>query len=249
MKNGGAHSADEVFVVLTLPPDLVPKSAVSTRGGRCHLQTPLVGCNLGRLAPGASKTITLVAFANRTGTVKTTAKVLTSDRDTGLANNSRSLTTKVTGTATTVSYSSGDIAVAIPDAGSVDVPLPITSEGTVLRVAASVRLDHTFDSDLVLSLVSPTGTVVVLSRRNGGAGDGYGSGANDCSGTPTTFDDLAATSIVAGTAPFPGSFVPQEPLRELSGEDQQGGWKLRIADQVSGDTGTVGCVRLKVRTT
>jgi subtilisin-like proprotein convertase family protein len=252
VKNGGSHTADELFVVLTLPPDLVPKSAVSTGGGRCYLQTPLVECDMGRLAPGASKAITLVAFANRTGTVNTTARVLTSDRDTSLANNSKSLTTKVTGTATTVSYSTGDIAVAIPDAtsagpGTVDVPLAVTSEGTVLRVAASVRLDHTFDDDLSISLISPTGTTVALSHRNGGSGDDYGSGANDCSGTPTGFNDLVATSIVSGAAPFAGSFLPQEPLSAFSGEAQEGGWKLRIADLATADTGTVGCVRLKIR--
>jgi subtilisin-like proprotein convertase family protein len=253
VKNGGSHTADELFVVLTLPPDLVPKSAASTGGGRCHLQTPLVECNLGRLALGASKTINLAAFANRTGTVKTTARVLTSDRDTNLANNSKSLTTTVTGTATTVSYSTGNIAVAIPDAssagpGTVDIPLVVTSEGTVLRVAASVRLDHTFDDDLTISLISPTGTAVALSHRNGGSGNNYGSGANDCSGTPTSFNDLVATSIVSGTVPFAGSFLPQEPLSAFSGEAQEGGWKLRIADLVGADTGTVGCVRLNIRT-
>ena len=112
----------------------------------------------------------LVAFAASSGSKTTTAKVLTSDKDTSTANNAKSLTTKVTG-----------------------------------------------------------------------------SGTNDCSGTPTSFDDLAATSITAGSAPFAGSFSPEEPLSAFAGEDQEGGWILRIADTAAADTGTVGCVQLRIR--
>gem|GEM_PF-6148900 len=168
--NGGAHTADELFAVLTLPSGLVPKSAVASGGGRCRVETPLVGCRLGRLAPGKSRTVDLVAFAASSGSKTTTAKVLTSDKDTSTANNAKSLTTKVTG-----------------------------------------------------------------------------SGTNDCSGTPTSFDDLAATSITAGSAPFAGSFSPEEPLSAFAGEDQEGGWILRIADTAAADTGTVGCVQLRIR--
>ena len=51
----------------------------------------------------------------------------------------------------------------------------------------------------------PDGTNVTLSVNNGGAGDNYGTGANDCAGAATTFDDEAGTPITAGTAPFCGS--------------------------------------------
>ena len=67
-----------------------------------NLQAPLVGCDLGRLAPGASRTVDLVAFAASSGGKRTTVKVTTADRDTATANNARSLTTKVTGSGTTV---------------------------------------------------------------------------------------------------------------------------------------------------
>jgi subtilisin-like proprotein convertase family protein len=36
-------------------------------------------------------------------------------------------------------------------------------------------------------------------------------------------------------------------LSDLAGEDQEGGWVLRIADTEAGDTGTVGCVQLRIR--
>ena len=65
--NGGAHTADELFAVLTLPSGLVPRTAVASGGGRCYVETPLVGCSLGRLAPGKSRTVDLVAFAAGSG--------------------------------------------------------------------------------------------------------------------------------------------------------------------------------------
>ncbi|HEU4397287.1 MAG TPA: proprotein convertase P-domain-containing protein [Actinomycetota bacterium] len=245
--NGGAYTADELFVVLTLPSGLYPRWAVASAGGRCYVETPLVGCNLGRLIRGGSRTVDLVAFAAGGGSMKTTATVLTSDRDTGPTNNAKSLTTIVTGSGTTNTFSTGDIAVAIPDADTVDVPVDVTTDGTILRAVANVRLDHAFDSDVSISLISPTGTEVALSSGNGGSGADYGSGTNSCSGTPTSFDDVAATSITAGTAPFAGSFRPEEPLSAFAGENQEGGWILRIADTVAGDTGTVGCVQLRIR--
>jgi subtilisin-like proprotein convertase family protein len=245
--NGGAHTADELFAVLTLPSGLVPRSAVASGGGRCYVEAPLVGCSLGRVAPGASRTVDLVAFAAGSGSRTTTAKVLTSDRDTSTANNSKSLTTKVLSSGTTHTYSTGNLAMAIPDDGSVDVPVDVTTDGTILRAVALVRLNHTWDADLSISLISPAGTVVALSSDNGGSGDNYGSGTNDCSGTPTSFDDVAATSITAGTVPFAGSFRPEEPLSAFASENQEGGWILRITDAAAGDTGTVGCVQLRIR--
>jgi len=245
--NGGAHTADELFVVLTLPSGLVPRSVVPSGGGRCHVEAPLVGCDLGRLAPGASRTVDLVAFAAGSGSKTTTAKVLTSDRDTGSANNAKSLTTMVTGSGTTTTYSTGNLAVAIPDDEIVDVPVDVTTDRAILKAVASVRLDHSSDEDLSISLISPAGTEVALSDGNGGTGDDYGGGANDCSGTPTSFDDIAATPITAGGAPFAGSFRPEEPLSAFAGENQEGGWILRIVDSGDGDTGTVGCVQLRIR--
>jgi subtilisin-like proprotein convertase family protein len=72
--------------------------------------------------------------------------------------------------------------------------------------------------------------VIVLSSDNGGAGDNY---------TNTTFDDAAATAITAGTAPFTGSFRPEEPLATFIGEPVNGDWTLIYADDAGGDTGTL----------
>ena len=72
-------------------------------------------------------------------------------------------------------------------------------------VNVRVRLNHTRDSDLVISLVHPDGTVITLANKRGGNGNNYGSGATDCSGTFTVFDDAAGTSITSGSAPVCGN--------------------------------------------
>lgn len=109
-----------------------------------------------------------------------------------------------------------------------------------------VRLNHTYDSDLNLFLVNPSGHIVELSTGNGGSADNYGSGANDCSGTPTTFNDSAATPITAGVAPFAGNFKPEGSLTDLTGDPSIGTWKLRVSDTANLDTGTIGCFKLKI---
>jgi subtilisin-like proprotein convertase family protein len=143
-------------------------------------------------------------------------------------------------------YSSGNIAVPIPDVATVDVPINVPDSGVVQDVNVRVRLNHTFDGDLEISLVHPDGTVITLSNNRGGSGDNFGTGANDCSGTPTVFDDEAGTAISAGTAPFAGSFRPESPLSGLDGKPSNGTWKLRVADQAALDVGTIGCVTLEI---
>lgn len=148
--------------------------------------------------------------------------------------------------AQTLTASSGDVAVAIPDLGTAEVPIFIPDSGAVSDVNVRVRLNHTFDGDLVLSLVGPDGTEVALSNRRGGGGDNFGSGANTCGGTPTVFDDSAATPIASGASPFVGSFRPDAPLSAFNGKSTAGMWKLRVSDQAGLDVGTLFCFQLEI---
>jgi subtilisin-like proprotein convertase family protein len=130
-----------------------------------------------------------------------------------------------------------------PPVDSVDVPKNIVDIGTttstldvaglrpgLLDLDVTVNLTHTFDSDLTIELISPTGTRVELTSNNGGDGDHY---------TNTTFDDEATTSIVAGAAPFTGSFRPEMPLSAFDGEDPNGAWTLELRDNAFEDTGVL----------
>jgi subtilisin-like proprotein convertase family protein len=235
--------AKDVFLNLSPVTGLKFKSAPAS----CKLDNQFVGCSLGNIGAGTSKSIQVVATGLSAGTRTVKATATTSSNDAAQANNTGKADVAVTSVpSTTSTFSTGNIAVPIPDNGTVDVPLSVPSVGTVLKAQALVRINHTFDSDLVISLIDPSSHIVELSSHNGGSGDNYGSGANDCSGTPTTFNDSAATSITTGTAPFAGAFKPEQPLADLVGDPSGGTWKLRVSDTASVDVGTVGCFKLKI---
>lgn len=146
----------------------------------------------------------------------------------------------------TANYSSGGIAVPIPDVATTEASIIVPDAGVVSDVDVRLRLNHTFDGDLDIFLVGPDGTTIELSTDNGGSGQNFGSGATDCTGTFTVFDDSAGSSITTGTAPFAGSFQPEQPLSAFNGKASNGTWTLRIIDDAGGDVGTLFCWELKI---
>ena len=157
-----------------------------------------------------------------------------------------SASTSISGQVKTDTFSTGNIAVPINNLATVDVPISVNVSKVLTKIQVLVRLNHTFDSDLQISIVSPTGKVVPLSIANGGGADNYGSGSNNCSGTFTTFDANAAGSIKDGVAPFAAVFRPEGDLATVVGDPTNGTWKLRVTDTVNGDTGTIGCVQMRL---
>ena len=152
------------------------------------------------------------------------------------------------GVLASASYSSGGVVMPIPDnnTNGAEIPITVPDVGLIADVNVRVRLNHTYDGDLVISLIHPDATAVTLSSKRGGGGDNYGSGATNCSGTFTVFDDSAAIAITSGAAPFAGSYRPLQLLSTLNGKSVAGTWKLRVVDTGGGDTGTVYCVQLDI---
>ena len=117
------------------------------------------------------------------------------------------------------------------------------SGGTVVAVVSvGLRISHTFDRDVTAFLVSPTGLVDALVLGRGDTGDNFGSGATDCRGAPTTFTDTAVTPIGAALPPFDGAFKPEDPLSVFAGSRAAGTWRVVVADNAPGDTGTLHAV-------
>ncbi len=236
--------ARDVYISLAPATGLLYRNAT---GGDCDVVDGFVGCSVGDIAAGATKTVHVTTAGKTAGSRTVRAAATTSSAESTPANNSDTAPLAVNAIPTaTQTFSTGNIAVAINDNSTVNVPLTIGPPGPVLDVDALVRLNHTFDGDLDLSLISPAGDTVELSTDNGGGGDNYGSGTNNCSGTSTRFDDSSATAITAGAAPFAGSFKPEGTLEDFFGTAKNGTWRLRVTDQFGGDTGTVGCFRLRI---
>jgi subtilisin-like proprotein convertase family protein len=148
--------------------------------------------------------------------------------------------------ATTSTTSTGNVAVAIRDLATEIVPIEVADAGQIVDVDVRIRANHTFDSDVSFTLISPDGTTVDLSSGNGGGGDNFGTGATDCSGVATVFDDGAPNPIVGGAAPFAASFRPEQALARFAGRSSQGTWRLQISDSFGADTGTLFCAQLVI---
>jgi uncharacterized repeat protein (TIGR01451 family) len=132
----------------------------------------------------------------------------------------------------------------IPDLGEATSTVVVSNVNPALKqVTVALYITHTYDSDLLLQLISPDGTTNILSANNGGYGQNYGAACSPDS-QRTTFDDNALVSIGAGSAPFVGSFQPQTPLAVFSGKsgtNVNGVWRLRVVDQAFMDVGTIQC--------
>ncbi len=133
---------------------------------------------------------------------------------------------------TNAAYTSTDTPLAIPDnnATGATSTINVADLDKIVDLNVVVNITHTYDGDISLSLIAPDGTTIALSNRRGSSGDNY---------TGTVFDDAAATAIASGTAPFTGSYRPENPLSAVIGKVASGAWKLKVVDSASSDSGTI----------
>ena len=114
----------------------------------------------------------------------------------------------------------------IPDDEILSIPIPVTgvvpavvSPGIIASVC--IDIEHTNDADLDIWLQCPDGTLIELSTDNCGTG-------NDYSGT--CFVPTGASSVTTGTAPFAGSYLPEQPFTDLTGCNTNGVWHIVVTD-------------------
>lgn len=97
-----------------------------------------------------------------------------------------------------------------------------------------VGIDHTFDSDLKITLRSPSGTPVLVINNAGG------SGVNFCQ---TVLDDASEGGSIQQVAPvfapFSASYTPNSPLSAFNSENANGNWTLEVQDFFVFDTGNI----------
>jgi subtilisin-like proprotein convertase family protein len=110
---------------------------------------------------------------------------------------------------------------------------------TVVDVKSRLRIDHTWDGDLVISLKSPMGTSVKLVDQRGAASDNFGRTEGGVI-QYTEFDSQCADNpIESGSAPFVGCFSPEESFFTFRGERGLGYWVMEVYDANEGDTGVM----------
>ncbi|MGQ0603426.1 MAG: Calx-beta domain-containing protein, partial [Anaerolineales bacterium] len=140
-------------------------------------------------------------------------------------------------------HKSANVPLAIPDnmAAGIDSILTVPV-GSPILTDLSVRIEslqHTYMGDLRIELVAPGGQIITLIDNVGDDKDNL---------IYTVFND-GGVSLIGNNPPFTGTFRPNVPLPALgvlNGQVSTGTWKLRIADEVSGDTGTLHAWGLEV---
>ena len=123
-------------------------------------------------------------------------------------------------------YTASDTPIDILETGNqIDTytsMINVSTNEVITDVNVTINIQHDWNNDLDISLISPAGTVVELATDNGADDeDNY---------TNTVFDQEASTNITAGTSPFTGTFVPEGDLSTLYGELSGGDWTLSVDD-------------------
>lgn len=143
-------------------------------------------------------------------------------------NGTFNLFVQVQASASDSSSKANTTAVAIPATGSITSTISFTDGRSILDVNVQVNIQHTFVGDLRITLTGPSGQIVTLVNRRGGAGDDFQN---------TIFDDEATTSILAGTPPYASTYRPEQSLTAFDQTSAAGTWTLTIADLKAGDSG------------
>lgn len=138
-----------------------------------------------------------------------------------------------------VTEPSPNVPLAIPDNGNVNSTLNFSVNGTITDANLTVTITHTWDSDIALTLASPSIAAQTLWANCGGSGDNM---------TNTVIDNDAAglANCAFAGAPFTGSFQPTSAgaaasgsMNAFDGSASGGVWTLNVADDSSICTGTL----------
>ena len=113
---------------------------------------------------------------------------------------------------------------------------------------------HTFSSDLDVTITSPAGTVVTLTTDNGSTFDNVFNGtvwdddADPDTQVPYTANNNLVIEHTYANLTLASPLVPEEPLAAFTGEDPNGTWTLTVSDDSNLDGGSIDSWSLDIQT-
>lgn len=113
----------------------------------------------------------------------------------------------------------------------------VSDSYVITDVNVTVNITHTWNEDLDIYLISPSGTTVELSTDNGGNGDNYNN---------VTFDDASANILPTGNTTLSGTYRPEGSLASFNGQNSNGNWILRVTDDANIDGGIINSITLNL---
>ena len=116
---------------------------------------------------------------------------------------------------------------AITDFSTTDYRLYVDSDASAADLLSlGFNIQHSYDYDLVISLIAPDDSSIMLVYKRGSSGNNF-------------IDTVIApggSALADGSAPFTGTFTPEQAFSNLTG-GARGVWTLRIADEAQADVG------------
>jgi subtilisin-like proprotein convertase family protein len=142
---------------------------------------------------------------------------------------------------------STDVPVTIPSSGTPTVisTLEIANSGPITNISVeNVDIAHTWVGDLLITIESPSGTVITLLDQPGVPGSQFGCQEDNIlvtfdDGAILTSDDLENTCEAGGPLAIEGTFQPVQSLSAFANEPATGTWTLSVTDNVNQDGGVI----------
>ncbi len=137
-----------------------------------------------------------------------------------------------TGTTICDTFESTDVPLEIAEdlVGTVVSTLTLEDDFPVDSATLALELNHTWLTDLSVTLISPSGTQIKLFSHQCG----------DQDDVSATFSDAGqALTCGSGTPAISGTFRPEVPFSNLHGESAAGTWTLSVYDEYAQDGGAV----------
>ncbi|MCG8404364.1 MAG: proprotein convertase P-domain-containing protein [Phycisphaerales bacterium] len=132
-----------------------------------------------------------------------------------------------------------NLPIAIPDTTTITSTTTVTGLGPFLcDIDLTTFIPHDFSGDLTVFLISPAGTRVTITTRNGGPIESIFNGTLWDDDAGDTVPPGAVTNIISlfhNIAETP--LAPEEAMGAFIGEDPNGTWTLEVSDHALFETG------------
>ncbi len=126
--------------------------------------------------------------------------------------------------------------ISASDTPTVTTSVQIFDDLSVSDINVNLELNHTYLADLIVSLISPSGTRVALISNTCG----------ELNNINAVFDDDGADIVCSGNPAISGTVNPIGSLSSFKGESTLGEWTLEIQDIANGDGGSLVAFSLEV---
>lgn len=137
-----------------------------------------------------------------------------------------------------MSNAAAGLPISISSSGTPTIisKIPFYEDLALADINVNIELDHTYLADLVIKLISPSGTTVVLLSSSCGEFDNINA----------IFDDDAPSFTCSGDPVISGMVKPLGSLNSFEGESILGEWILEINDNEASDGGSLKSFSLDI---